>query len=407
MAYFGELRSRWRLAVAITVGMSSGYMLNNYLASVFAPHLLKEFGWTKSQFALIGSVILIGLIANPIAGRMTDIFGAKRVAAAGIVAGPLIYVAYSFMSGDFGYFLFLNALQISVVGATSTTIVYGRLVADGFERARGIALAIAASAPIATAAIAAPLLSGFMAAHGWREGYIALAIASAAGGAVALMMMPGRRPIEQQAAQSAARLTLKDYFRLANDRSFLIIAAGLLLSNLTLTVQAPNLSLMLIDKGISAQTASFMVSIYAIGIVIGRLCCGLALDRYPSHIVAVVGFGMPGIGLIMLGSSIANPVLLGIAVMIVGQALGAELAITAYLIMRYFKAELYGTIFSMMYVLVSLSALFGALLLSATLQQGGSFAPFLILSALCTLAGGAMFGLLGRRTAASVAAAQP
>jgi MFS family permease len=272
---------------------------------------------------------------------------------------------------------------------------------------RGIALAIAASAPIAAAAVAAPLLSGLMAMHGWRVGYMLIAAASAIGGAIALLLMPGRRPAEQQAARSAARMTVKEYLRLANDRTFLIIAAGLLLSNLTLTVQAPNLSLMLIDKGVSAQAASLMVSIYAIGIVMGRLGCGLALDRYPSYIVAVVGFGMPGIGLVMLGSNITNPILLGAAVMIVGQALGAELAITAYLIMRYFKVELYGTIFSMMYVLVSLSALLGSVLLSMTLRHGDSFAPFLILSALCTIVGGATFALLGRLAAPRVATAQP
>jgi MFS family permease len=148
-----------------------------------------------------------------------------------------------------------------------------------------------------------------------------------------------------------------------------------------------------------------MVSIYAVGIVVGRLFCGLALDRYPSHVVAVIGFGLPGIGLFMLGSTITSPILLGTAVLIVGQALGAELAVTAYLIMRFFKVEIYGTVFSMMYVLISLSALLGSLLLSAILKHGNSFDPFLVLCAVCTIIGGGVFGLLGRQAAAHATAA--
>jgi hypothetical protein len=63
-SYMGELTSNWRPLGSACLGMSSGYLINHYIANTFAPDLLREFGWSKAHFALLGTLGL--LIPKPV-----------------------------------------------------------------------------------------------------------------------------------------------------------------------------------------------------------------------------------------------------------------------------------------------------------------------------------------------------
>ncbi|RYD90642.1 MAG: MFS transporter, partial [Sphingomonadales bacterium] len=154
MTYLGEFRVNWRTMAAGLIGMGFGYILYLYTGTLFAPHLIREFGWSKAQFALLGSVYLISLITLPIFGRLTDRYGAKRVGAVGIVSYPLIFLAFAFFPGGFALFFLLNTLLLALVGGTTTSALYSRIIAQRFDKARGLALSLIASAPPATAALA-------------------------------------------------------------------------------------------------------------------------------------------------------------------------------------------------------------------------------------------------------------
>ena len=84
-AYWGELRTHWRPLLAATMGLGFGIGLSAYTMSLFAPKMIGEFGWAKSQFALLGSFGLLMLIMQPITGRLTDRFGFVAVLRAGLI----------------------------------------------------------------------------------------------------------------------------------------------------------------------------------------------------------------------------------------------------------------------------------------------------------------------------------
>ena len=92
MNYRQEFRVHWRAMVGAAAGFSSGLSINSYVNSVLGPYLLDEFKWTKAEFALAGTLSLLTLIFIPIAGRMTDLFGARRVASVGVVAFPMSFL---------------------------------------------------------------------------------------------------------------------------------------------------------------------------------------------------------------------------------------------------------------------------------------------------------------------------
>lgn len=391
MRYFDEIKVNWRALASASVGLASGFTLNLYIANIFAPHLLKEFGWSPSQFAMIGTTIIFAMIGLPVVGRLTDLFGVRKMVTTGVTATPVIFLCYSQMTGSFALFFLINIFQV-LIGSTTTSLVYSRLIAERFSQARGLALALAACAAPAVGAVLAPLLSGFIDTNGWRAGYLAVAIGTAAGGAATLLFMP--RMATDAALGSGRkreRAASRDYPEIFRNPAFPRIAIGMLLCNLTVMVQSSQLKLILLDRGAESGTATLMISTYAAGIVGGRLLCGFALDRLPTHIVSAFSLGLPSLGLFILGLGVTNTGLLGLSVLLIGLSMGAELDVLAYLVMRYFKVELYSSVYGVIQPVLSISGALGSLLLSFTLNLSGGFNVFLHIAAFATLAGSFFF----------------
>jgi MFS family permease len=170
-------------------------------------------------------------------------------------------------------------------------------------------------------------------------------------------------------------------------------------------VQSSQLKLILLDRGMAPTLATSMLSLYATGIIGGRLICGLALDRFPTRIVAALSLGLPSFGLFIFASSVQATLPLSLAVMIVGLSMGAEYDVLAFLVIRYFRVQVYSTVFGLIEPAVSLSAALGSLLLSLMLKVSGDLSAFLYLAAVATFFGSGFFLLLDRPGRA--ASAQP
>src|SRR3546814_16863135 len=112
------------------------------------------------------------------------------MATIGVNWTPLVLLALCAMTGALALFFVLTLIQITVLGSCTTAPVYSRLLTFRFDRARGLALALAACAPAIVAAALIPSFSGFVATPGSRAGYRALALYTALGGAIALLMIP-------------------------------------------------------------------------------------------------------------------------------------------------------------------------------------------------------------------------
>ncbi|MCW1403852.1 MFS transporter [Novosphingobium sp. MW5] len=188
-AYFGELLANWRVLLAAGLGMAVGLQMFSYITSIFAPFLIKEFGWARSTFALIGFTMLVTLPTMPIAGRLADRFGAKRMAAIGVLLLPVVIWTFSRIDGQFRQF-FICSAGVMAVGCLTSPVTYTRLMVEKFDKARGLALTIVMSAPALTGIIVPPFLTGFMADHGWRDAYQVLAGFVLVAGLIAILLIP-------------------------------------------------------------------------------------------------------------------------------------------------------------------------------------------------------------------------
>jgi len=393
MAYLNEFRVNWRALLAGTMGHGAGLAASAYIVGTFAPHLLQEFGWSRSDFALLGTATLLTLVCLPLIGRLTDLFGVRRIALLGVLFLPLSYLALSVFNGELRVFIGITMLQV-VLGTTTTSTVYTRLVAARFEQARGMALAVVASGPAVVGALGAMLLSDFIDAHGWRAGYRAVAVFSAVFGLLALLLVPAdERPAP---ALRQRRSAMRDYPAIARTPAFWVICGGMFLCNIPQPLHGLQLKLMLLDNGASSALAAMLVSLYATGVIIGRFACGLALDRLPAHTVAAVGMSLPAIGMLLLASPLDAQWALVTAVLLMGLSQGAEGDIAGYLVVRHFGVEIYSSVLGLTIAALGVASAIGAMLLSQALKLSGGYAEFLVLTAISVLLGSFLFLLLGR-----------
>lgn len=374
--------------------MALGSALNHYMTSLFGPAMIADLGWSKANFALIGSLPLVMMLLIPVAGRFTDRFGPRTAAIVGFTALPLGFVAMANMSGSLAEYFAIYMVQ-HVFGILTTSMVFCRVVVERFDLARGMALSVAMSAPPLAGAIAAPLLGEVIAEHGWRTGYLAMAALSAVGGVIAVGWM-GRSPrAPGKPDKSGPKLSRAEVLALLRSPMLLLILIGMFLVNVPQIFASSQLKLIVMDSGVSDGLATWMVSLYAGGVIVGRFLSGLALDRVPPHLVAIVALGLPAIGYLIFASSITATGLLVFGVAVVGLAQGAEGDIGAYLISRCFDMKNFSLLLALMTMMIGLGSAAGSLVLSLTLHQGQSYATFLVVSAVATVVGAAFFVLTG------------
>jgi len=398
MSYLGEFRRNIRPLAAASIGSGTSLGLIAYTNSVFAPHVVSQFGWSRAQFALVGLTMLSTLPILPVVGRMTDRWGVKPVACLGTFLLPLCFLGYSQMQGSFGFFVFLSA-AVMAVGSTTGTLVYTRLIAQSFEQAQGLALTVVNCTPAAIAVIAMPSLNWAIENFGWRISYIGFGIFVLVSGLIALALIPSGpdRNIPEKAPDQPLGPVRDDFAIIARSPIFWLIVGGFFLCVLGTPLHSSQMNMMLVGKGLTTQAAANVVAAYAFGTIVGRLACGLALDRFPTPYVAAASMFLPAIGLFLLATSLHSTLVVTFAMVLVGLYVGAESDILAYLVARYFKLRIYNSTLSLLTCCVFLGAALGAGGISISLKLADSFSPFMYIVSGTVLIGSLLFLLLPKR----------
>lgn len=394
MRDFREFRRHWRPLTAAFLGMGSALSLNSYILSTFAPYLIGEFGWTRSQWAMLGVVQILVMVCLPIAGRLTDLFGVRRVAAVGAFSFPLFLIAIAMMNGDITVYLGIYIAQ-TILCSTTTATVYARVVAEAFTLRRGLALAIAGSSPPLVAALGSPLITAFVDSYDWRAGYIAIAVFSAVCAVATIALLPRHKPAPQPGGAQPKPKRSGVYRDIARMPAFWMMLAACFLVNLPFTLATSQIKMVVIDQGISDADAAIMISAFAIGSIVGRFIAGMALDVFPAHVIAAIGFGLPFVGLLLLASSYDSVLMVGIAILLMGLSFGSEGDVIPFLITRYFDMAIFSTVMGLLSASIGFAMAMGNVILSMSLDATDSFNLYLFIAASGSFIGSGLFLLLG------------
>lgn len=395
MTYLGELRRNARTLAAASLGSGAGLMLMSYTTTIFGPYLVQSFGWSRSQFALIGLSMFSTLVALPFIGRFADRVGVRKAALVGAIGIPACLVAYSLMNGAFLVYFAISCL-ILALGSFTSPVVYTRLIAADFDKARGLALTVVTVAPAIMGAIAAPLLTAAIDAWGWRAGYRLLAALVLVCSLAAIALIPKRDREENTVERQAQSEDRANYGRILRSGPFWVIFAAMMLCTMQTPLHSSQMAMMLHDNHLDSGAVAAMISVYGIGTVIGRIACGLALDHFPAPIVAAISMIGPALGYALLATPLDQTAVIGVSMFLIGLAVGAEGDLQSFLVARHFHLRIFSTTLSLVYVSVFAAAALGALFLSVTLRLTDSFAPFLALIAVAIVMGSLLFLRLPR-----------
>jgi MFS family permease len=408
MTYFGELFSNWNRLLGTCIALGTGAAISFFTTALFGPALIADLGWSRAGFALVGFVPMVSVFTLPFVGRFADRVGPRVAGTFGFTVLTLCFLAFANMRGSLWEFLTITAV-LGVFGVMTSSLVFGRVIVDRFDKARGLALSVMMSASPLSGAIVAPFIGKIIADHGWRSGYYALAAISAAGGILALSLI-GRSDFAKAKERPPLRISKAEFLTIARNPVFPLMMIGMLLVNVPQTFASAQLKLVALDKGVSDTYATWLVSLYPLGSIAGRFLCGIGLDRMQSHIVALITLGIPALSFAVFAAGAPAMWLLVPAVLFIGLAQGAEGDVGAYIISRRFDPQNFSLLYAFMNMMVSAGTGIGAAFLSATLHQGFDYQPYIIVCAITALVGALLFGLTGlagKRTAATATKSEP
>jgi MFS family permease len=362
-----ELRGDFGPVLASMMGLACSIATLGFTYSIgpFIRPLADEFGWSRQQILGVQPLITLAVVAcSALMGWLADRHGVRR-----FILGSQVLFGIGFFGLAFGLHsltsFYLLYFLMSVGAGATTSIGFSRLLAQRYERQRGLALGIANSGTGLCGFLVPPYLTWAIAEFGWRGGYLALGLlplcialplawrylhdddrARAAGAAVAAPShpSPGRIPAEPG-------LTFLQALR---GRHFWLMAVGLFSCSGVMTALITNIVPLVQEQGNAASTAALVASGFGIAVIVGRIGVGALVDHYWGPMVGAALMFPAALGVLALAQPQPGPALALGAVFLAGLAAGAEVDLMAYLASRYFGLREFGRIFAALYVAFAL-----------------------------------------------------
>ena len=408
-----EWRAGWRVVLGAGVGMGTGISLYLYVSSIFIAPITAAFGWTRGDLALGGMIsFVVGAVALPLIGRALDRFGFRHVAITCALGLACVYVAVALQPGTYWFYIMLMVAG-GVVGGGTAAMVYARPVVAAFHRQRGLALGLATAGTSIAAMLAPPLLGAVIADAGWRAGFFALAaLTGLIGLPLALTLIGRAREMVAHAVDEIAHApplygrdaTLKEALR---STRFWLLALALMSINIPGAGVLGQLAPLMGDLGLADGEVALAMSVYAGGLLAGRLICGFALDRLPPWLVGTATTGVPAIGVLLLMAPDPSFALAALAVALIGLQQGAEIDLFAFFVSRSFGLAHYGAIFGVILMAGALATAGALLLFGEVHDMTGSYDIALKIGVACFCLGSLAFVAIGRTGPPAALPARP
>jgi MFS family permease len=380
-----EISNGWLILLTSLIGIAAGASsLLFYSIGVFFEPFQREFGWNRGQIS--GALIYLTLgfvISGPVTGWLIDRYGARIVALVSIPLLALSMIGLANLENSLPAFYALFFIAGSFGGGT-TPIVYTRVVNGNFSTSRGLALGIVLAGTGISALVLPSALAAIIGSHGWRSGCAMLAT-------IAVVAWPlvffGFRDVEGAAPSQAKTVEGVDRIQAIRSRIFWTISFGFIAVATAVSGMVVHMVPLLRDAGLALSQAAAIASLIGVGVILGRVLIGWAIDRIFAPYIACFVFLATACGcaLLNLGGAQAAPV----AAFLIGFALGAEIDLIAYLAARYFGLRNYGFIYGSIYSMFSIGAAAGPAIIGHMFDVNGNYRLALWAMAACLVVGAA------------------
>jgi MFS family permease len=404
---YGSIAAVTASALALMAGAS---VVVHGTFGVFLPSLTKEFGWSRAEISTGLTVwSWVQALMIPVIGRLMDRYGVRVFMLGGLLLLAATMVGMSLQNGSLTVFLLLFGV-IGLCSSFGGFVGNAKLVAGWFAGRRGLVLALVAMGTgIAGGLI--PQWSGLSVGNlGWREAYLVIA------GYVLVLTVPVFFFLRESPAVLAARargqsLSKTDATGMSVREASKYLAFWLCLGALVLNTALLGLNLhmvpLLIDRGLTPQTAATVLSAQVFGSTIIYLVAGYLLDRVSTPKLALF-FSLCALGglvMIHLGSSFSTLLIAGT---LIGAGTTGEGSVIPYFLTRYFGLKAFASIYGLMWGVAAVANGFQPVILGRIFDKTGSYGWGLLYCEACVfLVAMCFFALPRYRYAAKLEAIEP
>jgi MFS family permease len=309
-------------ALALSMMAASGVRA---MFSVYIRPMEAEFGWSRGALSGAAAISLLCLgVVGPLAGRLADRWGPRRVIALSlaVLSGGAVGTAFISSLGE----LYATVGVLMAVGAGGLSLATGStVVARWFEARRGLVMGIAAGSMSAGQLVVIPLAAALTLWFGWRTSYLwlGLAVLVAALPLCAWLVRDdpeeiGRQPYgatgparsagQRAAVQQAGRVSLSDAARF--DQFWLLMATffvcGWTTGGVVLTHFIPHA----LEHSFTEFQASAALGVMGAMNIVGTVVSGWLCDRFGRRGPLATYYFVRGLSLLFLLSVSGMPALL-------------------------------------------------------------------------------------------------
>ncbi|WP_426412627.1 MFS transporter [Bradyrhizobium ganzhouense] len=398
----------WSVVIGSGVGIAFGSV--PFFAAGFAllaSAMAKQFGWTQPDVAKAASIYLfMQMLAYPLCGLPLDRWGSRRFAMLSIALFAVSLVLLSRI-GDSLTQLYLAFAFMGFISAGTNVVSYARAIALWFNRKRGFALGLAASAQAIGSFLIPVLAHRLIDAYGWSFSLIAFAAFEIVVclPLVGLLIKDSPEPYgllpdgDREPDRKAPMRAVDDSMptnAILRTAVFWKLAISFAIMGMTFYAIAPNIVYILTKKaGMSVGDVAMIQAASGIAVLFGRIGFGYLLDRIHAPIVGLIALALTAVCAATYSLS-AMPALIVIATVLNGLAIGGDTDLMPYLASRYFGNGAVSRIFGWFLFAFFLGASVGPLAFAQlSASFGGAGTPLLMLVALQAIPA-ALFLSMGR-----------
>jgi MFS family permease len=296
-----DSRYAWtRLVLALIISTIGG--VGMWSVVVALPAVQAEFGVARADASLPYTLTMLGFGAGGIIlGRLSDRFGIVPPILIGIVCLGVGYTVAASASTLWQYAL-AHALFIGV-GSSAT---FSPLLADTshwFARRRGVAVAIIASGNYLAGTLWPPIVQHFIAANGWRQTFLGIALVCVATMLPLLLALRRRAPIDPDSAPGSAPNAAAARFARPLGLSPRVLQSFLIVAGVSCCVamSMPQVHLVAYcgDLGYGVARGAQMLSVLLGCGIVSRLAFGWISDRIGGLRTLLIGSSMQCFALLL------------------------------------------------------------------------------------------------------------
>jgi len=362
----------WHVAAAAFVGVMVSFApIVPYTFSLFLNPLHAAFGWQRE--AISGTFALAAItvaVVSPGIGVLLDRFPPRRIILPSIVIFALALASMSRLGPSIQRF-YLTYFVLGLVANGTAQFAYTRTILTWFKSRRGLAVAMILTGSGVGSIIIPPLTQWVIDHHGWRDAYLML-------GCLALLGMPltallvRNRPITQREDESLlSGVTVAAALRTS---PFWILASIIMLSAFGENGLVTNLAAMLTEHGVTVQAAALALSVRGGAGILGRLCTGFLIDRFPAQRIQTAILLISAAGTFILAFS-GTSVLALVGAALLGIGLGSEADVAPYLLARYFGRKHFSVLYGLTWTAYAIGGATGPMVIGHFYDRAGSYQP--------------------------------